>query len=308
MDLAAIRPFWPWAHGRPRQRLIDSIRSIGLIRPLIVLPDGPEYKLITGHTRLAALAELALNTVPALLLPESTGLAELLEIALAENFERGWNQAETARIWQFMADQLPEAEALRLAGFLDLKSPKIRAWAVAASTLPATALTALAEDRLDLESAARLAAWDTVSQEAILDIFAVLAPSKQKKRQWLDWLEDLSRRENLRPAEILQSREIEETLTVTDGRKAAAEEAARHSLWRRRHPLLAELSERRRQQIKALGLPENMKLEADPTFEDLKFSVNLSFTNQAELAALARKFSTLADDPNMLAILKEGCQ
>ncbi|UQZ90225.1 hypothetical protein C4J81_13845 [Deltaproteobacteria bacterium Smac51] len=310
VDTAAVRPWWPSSFGRPLDRLADSIKSLGLIRPLIVLADGAAFKLVCGRLRLAVLAGLERGTVPARVLPPETSAAQALEIALADNYERGWNQAELALLWKFLSENLPGEEALRLSSYLDLaKSPKIRAWALAAAGLPEKGLTALADGGLDLESAARLAVWEPESRGALLDIFEALAPSKQKKRQWLDWLEDIARREKVSPADVLKSKEIQAALADGGGSgKSAAEDAARHYLWRRRHPQLSELTAGRREQVKALGLPKNLKLEADPTFEDLKFSLSMTFASHDELEALGRKVAGLADDPAMIAMLKEGSQ
>lgn len=218
---------------------------------------------------------------------------------------RAVDKTAVAMWWQFMARNLSEAEALRLSASLGLDSPKIRAWAVAAVSLPPAGLEALGDGSLDLENAARMARWDAESVRAILGVFQQLTPSRQKKKQWLDLLEDVGRREKLRPAEILQNPEMREILEM-EGQKGVVEEAARHALWRRRHPELAELAARRRGQIKALALPKNLRLEADPTFEDLQFSLSLTFANHEELKALAQKVSQLAIDANMEALLKEG--
>ncbi len=302
VKISETRPYWPGSFGRPHLHLRESIKSIGLIRPPLLVQSGgaPEFRLISGGLRLRALADLGHEKAPALLLPPETPPAELFETALCENFERGLNEAELALAWNFLRNNLPAPEALRLSACLGLdKSPKIRAWAEKAATLPEAALTDLAQGRLDLEIAARLSAWEPGDLAAVLDVFRQFAPSKQKKRLWLDWLEDISRRESLSPLEILKSPEMTEALGAT-------EEAARQALWRRRHPELAELSARRHDQIKALRLPKNMLFTADPTFEDLKFNLNLAFTNQAELAALTQKAAALPDDENMLKILNEG--
>ena len=50
----------------------------------------------------------------------------------------------------------------------------------------------MADGRLDVEIGARLAQWVPENRDAALDLFDRLNPSKQKKKQWLDWLEDVS--------------------------------------------------------------------------------------------------------------------
>lgn len=307
IELPALEPFWP----APPEIVADddleaSIAALGLLRPLLAWETGGGLKLLGGRRRLSALAGLGRAEAPAIILPPEAPAERALALGLADNRDRELNAAEQALTWKFLTDRHPEAAA-GLAPLLGLgQSPKLRQWALASAALPRAGLAALAEGRLDLEIGARLAVWPPADQAAALALFEALTPSKQKKKQWLDWLEDISRRESLSPAAVLSSPELADALALAPRQgKPAAETEARRLVWKRRHPLLAALTGRREARLKALALPPSAKMELDPTLEDVRFTLNLTFTGAGEYRELTGLLQRLADSPDFLALLDD---
>jgi ParB/RepB/Spo0J family partition protein len=66
--------------------LVASIKSIGLLSPLVVVAKGKKYEIIAGQRRFMALQELGFESVPCYLV--ATGESGMMEISLAENFTR----------------------------------------------------------------------------------------------------------------------------------------------------------------------------------------------------------------------------
>ena len=306
-ELRPLKPLGPFSYGRLAEGLAESIGTVGLLRPLLVWSRGSEPFLVAGRLRREALLSLGRTTAPALVLPADYPQEKALALALADNRERGWNQAETALVWRFLVEELGPEAAVSLAGYLDLaQSPKLRQWSFSAAGLPEKGLRALAEGRLDLEIGARLALWAPENRDAALELFDRLNPSKQKKKQWLDWLEDVSRREKTTTAEILAAEEIQAALAEAErAGRPTAEEAARKYLWSRRHPLLAELAAGRQARLRSLNLPRAARLELDPTFEDLKFSLELTFSTPADFAKLAEAVAGLRHSPDFQRLLDD---
>ena len=63
--------------------------------------------------------------------------------------------------------------------------------------------------------------------------------------------------------------------------------------------------EARQARIKSLALPQNARLELDPTLEDTKFNLSLSFTTSSEFQALAQVVSSLAKHQNFMKIIDD---
>jgi ParB family transcriptional regulator, chromosome partitioning protein len=109
--------------------LAASIRSSGLLQPLVVRPRGDRYEILVGERRWRAARQAGLTQVPALVREASNG--EALQLALVENllredlnpldeaqaFQRlltefGWTQDELAQ--RIGKDRSSIANALRL--------------------------------------------------------------------------------------------------------------------------------------------------------------------------------------------------
>jgi ParB family chromosome partitioning protein len=81
--------------GQPRRKfdetaleeLAQSIREQGLIQPLVVVRRTGGFELVAGERRLRASARAGLERVP-VVIRESAGEPELLELALVENLQR----------------------------------------------------------------------------------------------------------------------------------------------------------------------------------------------------------------------------
>jgi ParB family chromosome partitioning protein len=82
--------------------LVDSIREVGLLQPVVVRPlDGGGYELVMGERRLRASQQAGLSTIPAII--RRTEDADLLRDALLENLHRAQlNPLEEAAAYQQM--------------------------------------------------------------------------------------------------------------------------------------------------------------------------------------------------------------
>jgi ParB-like chromosome segregation protein Spo0J len=302
--LAELEEALPFSFARPAEELAESISQVGLLRPLLVQREGPRLWLLAGNLRRRALQLLGRLSAPAVFLPPAAPNA--LALALADNLERPVNPAETALVWRRLAETLGRAEAEKLAGLLGLaKAPKLRDQNFQAAGLSPRGLQALAEGHLDLAAAARLAGWPEADREAALGLFERLNPSLSNRRAWLDLLEDLARREGRSPAVILSDPDIAAIAAEGPGR-SASEAAARNLLFRRRNPLLAELRKKRAARLRALNSPPGARLTADPSFEDLNFSLTLTFAGLDEFRRLAAWLNTLPGQAEFQALLDDS--
>jgi len=68
------------------RELAESIRTQGVIQPILVRRDGPEYRLIAGERRWRAAQLAGLHEVPAVV--RDVTPAEAFELALVENLQR----------------------------------------------------------------------------------------------------------------------------------------------------------------------------------------------------------------------------
>jgi len=115
--------------GQALEELAASIRSSGVLQPLVVRPRGSQFEILVGERRWRAAQQAGLTRVPAIVREASD--AEALELGLVENLLRedlnpveaaqayqrllaefGWTQDELAR--RLGKDRSSVANALRL--------------------------------------------------------------------------------------------------------------------------------------------------------------------------------------------------
>ncbi|WP_337311419.1 ParB/RepB/Spo0J family partition protein [Candidatus Aeolococcus gillhamiae] len=96
----------------------ESIRTHGLLHPIVVERAGARYQLVAGERRLRAVRVAGLGRVPAIVRPAAQSARESLEAALTENLLRADLTAiEEAAAYSRLADTFGlshEAIALRL--------------------------------------------------------------------------------------------------------------------------------------------------------------------------------------------------
>jgi ParB family chromosome partitioning protein len=101
VDIISPNPYQPrtvWDQ-QELMNLAESIKSSGIIQPIIVRPTTGGYELISGERRLRAAKLASLETVPALVRQATD--EQLLELALIENIHRtNLNPIERAKAYQ----------------------------------------------------------------------------------------------------------------------------------------------------------------------------------------------------------------
>ena len=127
--------------------LADSIRSHGLLQPIVVERDGAGFRLVAGERRLRAAALAGLSRLPAILRPSTQSGREALELALVENLQRiDLSPLDEAAAYARLADAFGlshEAIALRVGRSRAAVTNTVRLLA-----LPASVQGALRDGRL----------------------------------------------------------------------------------------------------------------------------------------------------------------
>lgn len=106
VDRLVPSPFQPRrsVNEEALQELIDSVKTHGILQPLVARRAGSEFQLIVGERRLQAARRAGLEKVP-VVLREATD-REMLELALVENLQReDINAMEAAEGYRRLVDE-----------------------------------------------------------------------------------------------------------------------------------------------------------------------------------------------------------
>jgi len=74
--------------GEAFAALVKSVLKVGILEPVLVIPQNVGYRLVSGERRLRACQELNLPTIPVRILGEEGSRDEILRIQLTENLQR----------------------------------------------------------------------------------------------------------------------------------------------------------------------------------------------------------------------------
>jgi len=85
------------------EELAESIRSVGVVQPVVVRRRGDRFELVAGERRWRAARLAGLETIPVII--RNAGDAESLELALIENLSReDLNPIDTARAYAMLQE------------------------------------------------------------------------------------------------------------------------------------------------------------------------------------------------------------
>ncbi len=107
IDLLTPNPRQPrtYIEEQALEELAQSIRSNGVIQPVIVRPQGDRYEIVAGERRWRAAQRAGLLKVPVVV--RNVADADLLQVALIENIQReNLNPIEEAQAYRRLSDEL----------------------------------------------------------------------------------------------------------------------------------------------------------------------------------------------------------
>lgn len=109
MDIELIKPnaFQPRIRFEEASlnELAQSIKTTGILQPIVVVPDGSQYRIIVGERRWRAAQKAGLKRIPAIvrMIPKE----QQLEVSLIENLQREeLNPLEIANAYQRLVQEL----------------------------------------------------------------------------------------------------------------------------------------------------------------------------------------------------------
>jgi len=143
----------------------------------------------------------------------------------------------------------------------------------------------IADGRISYGTGLVLKLLEKKERSALSDFLETLKPSVNKMREIAENLYEISKRENLTVAELIESREIRNIMSLGISRKRKIE-LLRNFLREKRFPEFSKKTSRIRSKIKALKLPPKIKISYPENFEKEKLTATIEFSNSEELEEL----------------------
>jgi ParB-like chromosome segregation protein Spo0J len=302
-DTSCLITYGPLPH-----KLLLSIQTAGLIEPpLLQSNKNGLFRIVCGSRRLSAGKKIGLDSLTCRVLPSSVEHQKCLRLAIYDNVaKRTLNPVEKSLVLAKMSDYLEEPQLIdEFMPLLDLeKSTTLFNRYLRLNNLEEMILDSLATGRLNERIAFALAKQEQGDRLAYFRLFEELPFSVSVQEELVETVEEIARKENLTPEEVLSSKELR-ALRQTSKRQARqrAQEIRKH-LQARRNPRLTARRERFAREASDLGLPSGVRLVPPPYFEGPKWILECSFERAEELASRLRRVAQLADQPEFQHIME----
>ena len=270
------------------EKLIDSIKVIGIRHPISVCPCSNRYSIVSGHKRFQAASRAGLTQVPAFITPELDNVTKLI-INLNENFgQRHYSDIEKGRILNKFRDAGVSDEAI-ISDYMPLlsleRSKKIFLDLSSVKSLSLNMQILLHRAYVPVKTFSSFYKWDDLILAE--NLFTTLKPGANKWRDLLELVNDVAARENTTQANILSDMGIQ-TILNAPGLINKYDEIHK-ILYNLRYPTLSEMKRQIVSAIDKMELDEKTKFRFQDTFESNDLKLELKFQSEKELSQQVEK-------------------
>jgi len=300
--LDAARDWFRISFGRCTGRLERSMQASGFLQP-VLLWEEHALEIVQGFRRVEAARRIGLESIPAVFVPGSSVEAEVFLLALDLFLSTDApNPVEQSIILHKLERYLPRDEILgRFLPRLGLDaSPVIYRRVRSIRQLPESAQAALADGRIHPASVSYLERFSEAEREPAVALLLGLRPSKSTQKEILEYLHDLTIRDEVTVRTLLNERPVQAILHRTPANLPQQRQAFRQWLKARRFPVLHRIQSAFEQTRKDLGLAGEVELHPPAYHEGDTYEIRFSFRDAEEFSGRLRRLEAAKNRPEIL--------
>ena len=288
--------------------LIDSIRAVGLINPPVLRQrQDLKYQIVCGFRRVMACKALGWHEIKVRVLLGDLSELDLLKLAIWDNrSHRTLNVIEQAQGIEKLSAHIPFRNRLQmlssLLGFP--QNQKVFEKIEALSRLPGDIQAGVTNEIVSFEAAVNLSEFSYEDALSFFDLFKVLKLSQNKQREVITLIQEIAIREDLKPGEVLQSKELRTILDRPELNRNEKGSKVRAYLKRRRFPTLTKAQERFSKELKDLKLNERTHLTPPPYFEGGPYTLRMTFRSMKDFDERRKTLDAMAKNPALKRLLE----
>ena len=272
------------------EKLMDSVKEIGIRHPISICFTNKPYKIISGHKRVQAAIKAGLTSIPAFLLPTMDGA---LVLNLKENFAlRHYSDIEKGCILnKLLAEGIQENTIIDLyMPLLELeRSKKIFKDLILVNKLIPKLQKLLHRLSVPNKVYQVFFTWDHENQEAAEKIFAATRPGVNKCRHLLELVEEITKRDNISPKEIFSTPSTIVTLENKGLTPSQKYDRIHETIQIIRYPILSDLKKQIARALDEIKLDDKTRFKYQEAFESDEMKLELKFRDERELSQQVEK-------------------
>ena len=289
--------------------LAISIQHDGLIHPpALIQKHTSGHVIVSGFRRINACQKIGCNDIVARILDSEAVHLDCLRLAIAENaLQRQLNLIETSRAIQklssFFDSDIQLAESAATLGLP--ANPSILNKIKDLCLLPWTVQCGILNDSVSLSMAVELEKLDPDAAVAFARLFDQLKFSLSKQKEILTLVAEIAQRENRSVRQVMKDPRFQRIIDNEDLDRTQKGRQIRSFLRQWRFPRILEAEKNYLIHHKQLKLGNDIKLIPPKDFEGTTYTLNLNFTNLADLMELRNKFDQLIVHPSFKKIVED---
>jgi hypothetical protein len=137
--------------------------------------------------------------------------------------------------------------------------------------------------------------WNAKSAMAAERFFSVLRPGVNKWRDFLEWIDEISTRDQIAPLNVFELPELQSVLNRNDLAPNVRYDRIRQILHSRRYPILSDLRVRLARSLDALKLDDKTKVHVQDSFESDEIRIEMKFRTREEFVSQVEKLVRASD-------------
>ena len=272
------------------EKLLDSVKEIGIRHPISICSTNKPYKIISGHKRVQATIKAGLTSIPAFFVPT---MDDALVTNLKENFAlRHYSDIEKGCILNKLISEGFEEDTIidLYMPLLELeRSKKIFQDLILVEKIGSELQKLLHRSNVPVKVFQVFFAWDNENQEAAEKFFAATRPGVNKWRDLLELIEEISRRDGISPKDIFFAPATIETLKDKSLTPPQKYDRIHQALQQKRYPVLSDLKKQVLRALDEMKLDDKTRLKYDDAFESDEMKLELKFRDERELSQQVEK-------------------
>ncbi len=270
-----------------------SIAENGVINPLII---DNRNRLLSGLRRIAVCKALNMNHVPCVTAEGDE--KEIFRAVLLENLShRRFNHLEAAlvikKLGNWLDDKTIVSEYMPLLGYSS--SLKLMKALSAVLSFDKKVQQALAEEELLLSDITLLGKFEEKDRDPLVSILLSINAGLNARKEILENLFEISRRDDLSISEILEKVQAENIINNEQLSQPEKTAALRKAVKLERYPLLSSLEDKLRENVSNLKLPHGTSVQPPAFFEGSDYKLTVSFKDESELGEKLEKIKDIGN-------------
>jgi hypothetical protein len=298
--------------GIPTDSLQQSIEEVGVIHPVTLVSVGNGFRIVCGHRRIKTSSQLQTKEIPARILDIAPSDETMLMLNLSENqLHHHYSDIEKGRIlFKLSEAKVPEIRIIeKYMPMLGLeKSKKLLDDHLKSNQLVLGLKNLLHELNVPIRFFLVLFNWNTESAIAAERFFSVLRPGINKWRDLLEWIDEISTRDQIAPLDLFELPELQSILNRNDLAPNVRYDRIRQILHSKRYPILSDLRVRLARSLDALKLDNKTKVHVQDSFESDEIRIEMKFRTREEFVGQVEKLVRASDSEaldGLISIFKD---